>query len=77
MAGIGWAPLGGEWWTWQWCEDMHSIRHRVERGPPYAAQNTKYVLRDPHSRCPAPPRAPAKTLSRRGRQAPCLRPGRL
>jgi hypothetical protein len=19
MAGIGWAPLGGEWWTWQWC----------------------------------------------------------
>jgi hypothetical protein len=19
MAGIGWAPLGGEWWTWRWC----------------------------------------------------------
>jgi hypothetical protein len=19
MAGIGWPPLGGEWWTWQWC----------------------------------------------------------
>jgi hypothetical protein len=22
MAGIGWAPLGGEWWTWQWCQIM-------------------------------------------------------
>jgi hypothetical protein len=22
MAGIGWAPLGGEWWTWQWCWAM-------------------------------------------------------
>ena len=22
MAGIGWAPLGGEWWTWRWCHPL-------------------------------------------------------
>jgi hypothetical protein len=29
MAGIGWAPLGGEWWTWQWC--FHLLPRRPER----------------------------------------------
>ena len=25
MAGIGWAPLGGESWTWRWCIQMHPL----------------------------------------------------
>jgi hypothetical protein len=28
MAGIGWAPLGGEWWTWRWCPfELPAWRH--------------------------------------------------
>jgi hypothetical protein len=27
MAGIGWAPLGGEWWTWQWCQPVSTAQH--------------------------------------------------
>jgi hypothetical protein len=32
MAGIGWAPLGGEWWTWQWCEPILPAQPRPTGG---------------------------------------------
>jgi hypothetical protein len=31
MAGIGWAPLGGEWWTWQWCVEDEQAKPAGER----------------------------------------------
>jgi hypothetical protein len=62
MAGIGWAPLGGEWWTWRWCSPKLPARLGNGGRGDGAAQNCQRGSSTHGSRS-SPRRGPRPTSS--------------
>jgi hypothetical protein len=81
MAGIGWAPLGGEWWTWRWCHlvlpAVHCGEHASSTPRAWHIVSCRSVGPSAPGACPvAAPGPPCSVAARQflGGQMPCYVP---